>query len=100
VDAERLFERKVQNLVDHNELARVRALQSIAVEVKFLLQILGKMKKCMASFFPLLIFKHVIHNSVNSQRMLLAEINNQFLKCTEEKLRNYLSIQVSQNQGC
>lgn len=73
--AEQAFEQKMKRLVELNELARVRSMQNISVEIKFILQLLSKMRK--------------FENPIS----LLMQINNEFLKCSEEKLRNYLFVQ-------
>uniref|UniRef100_A0A914HYH3 RRM domain-containing protein n=1 Tax=Globodera rostochiensis TaxID=31243 RepID=A0A914HYH3_GLORO len=72
---EKLFNDKIQMLADRNELARVRSLLNIGDEVKLTLQLLAKTRK------------------FTNPMLLLNEINTEFLKCTEEKIRNYLFVQ-------
>uniref|UniRef100_A0A183CCF3 RRM domain-containing protein n=1 Tax=Globodera pallida TaxID=36090 RepID=A0A183CCF3_GLOPA len=74
-NVEKLLNDKIQMLADRNELARVRSLLNIGDEVKLTLQLLAKTRK------------------FTNPMLLLNEINTEFLKCTEEKIRNYLSVQ-------
>jgi hypothetical protein len=46
VDADSLLEQKIKELIELNDYARVRSLQNISTEVKSMINILAKMKKC------------------------------------------------------
>ncbi|KAF7640286.1 RRM domain-containing protein [Meloidogyne graminicola] len=47
LDADNLLEQKIKEFVERNDYARIRSLQNISSEVKSMLQILAKMKKCL-----------------------------------------------------
>ncbi|KAL7072952.1 hypothetical protein ACQ4LE_008225 [Meloidogyne hapla] len=82
LDADRLLEQKIKDLVEQNDYARIRSLQSISAEVKSMILILAKMKK------------------FSNEISLLMVINSEFLKSSEEKLRSYLCVQDNVFEMC